>query len=84
MADYELTQHARDMLVERKIESRWVAQTIEAPDKRQAMQDGTIHFIKKIEACRGRYLRVIVNAQPSPGKIITVFFDRRLGKQNET
>ena len=84
MADYEFTDHARDMLAERKIESLWVAQTMEAPDKRQAMQDGIVHFIKKIEACGGRYLRVIVNAQSSPGKIITVFFDRRLRKQNET
>ena len=41
-------------------------------------RDGTIHYIRAIEQYGGRYLRVVVNPDDSPKRIVTVFFDRRL------
>ncbi len=37
-------------------------------------------IIKEIEAFGNRILRVIVNNQDNPPEVVTVFFDRRLSK----
>lgn len=79
MIDYEFSEHAYDMLKERDIKESWVRLTLEGADKEEVKEDGTIHHIKSIEEYGGRYLRVVVNATVHPQRIITLFFDRRLG-----
>ena len=40
--------------------------------------------IRAIEQYGGRSLRVVVNPNIRPQRIVTVFFDRRIGGRNET
>ncbi len=76
--EYEFTEHASDMLRERKIQKVWVEWAIGDPDKKEMKEDGTVHYIRAIPQYGGRYLRVVVNPATSPHRIVTVFFDRRL------
>lgn len=85
MSDFTFSEHATDMLNERKIREAWVDLAINDPDaKRENSADGTIHYIKSIKEYNDRHLRVVVNPSNKPIKIVTLFFDRRLGKKNET
>lgn len=52
--------------------------TMEDPEKQEMMEDGAVHYIRAIEEYEGRYLRVVVNPDITPQRIVTVFFDRRL------
>ena len=52
--------------------------TIKNPEKREFKDDGTVHYIKAIEEYGSRYLRVVLNPQSNPLKIVTLFFDRRI------
>ena len=81
MSNYKFSAHAHSMLNERNIAEKWVTMTIENPDRQERKEDGTEHYIKVIEDYGNRYLRVIVNPGFDPVKIITVFFDRRLGRK---
>ena len=78
MKEYEFSEHAYDMLKERNIQERWVRLTIENPEKREFKDDGTVHYIKAIEEYGGRSLRVVMNPDANPQKIITLFFDHRI------
>lgn len=80
MIEYEFSEHAYDMLKERNIKKEWVKLAMEVPEKRELKEDGTIHFIKAIEEYGGRFLRVVVQPDAKPLRIITIFFDRRLRK----
>jgi hypothetical protein len=46
--------------------------------------DGNLHFSKAITENAERILHIVVNANVYPNRIVTVFFDRRLGRRNET
>lgn len=83
MIDYEFSEHAYEMLKERNIKESWMRLTLENPDKEDVKEDGTIHHIKSIKEYGGRYWRVVVNAMVRPQRIITLFFDRRLGGNYE-
>jgi len=72
------TQHFKDMLAERGIQQSWVEHAIESPDKIENHEDGTRHFIARIQERGGRWLRVVVNIDETPNKRVTAFFDRRL------
>ena len=79
------TQHFKDMLSERNIRIKWVDETLEMPDNTEEHEDGTVHFLKKVQERDNRWLRVIVNNTSLPKKLITAFFDRRLKrKYNES
>jgi hypothetical protein len=81
MPDIELSAHAKDMLEERKILEEWVWRTISTPDSKKKYADGdTMHYMKAIQEREGRVLHVVVNQNVQPHRIVTVFFDRRLGK----
>lgn len=82
MIEYEFSEHAYDMLKERKIEEVWVKLTMENPEKKELTSHGTVHYVSAIKECGGRYLRVVVNPDVKPQKIITLFFDRRLRRQS--
>ena len=81
MVDIELSSHARDMLQERNISEEWVRRTINSPDRTEVGADNNTHYIKAIPEHGGRLLRVVVNPHMTPKRIVTVFFDRRLGGQ---
>jgi hypothetical protein len=78
--EFELSKHTKDMLIEREIHEEWVWRAIENPDKRRRGPDGNLHFTKRIRERDGRVLRVVVNSDVSPNRIVTVFFDRRLSE----
>jgi hypothetical protein len=78
MLEYELSEHASVMLRERNIQEAWVKSAMENPDKKELKDDGTVHYIRAVEQYEGRYLRVVVNADAKPQRIVTVFFDRRM------
>ncbi|MBI2460837.1 MAG: DUF4258 domain-containing protein [Candidatus Rokubacteria bacterium] len=71
------------MLHERDIPDEWVQRTLNSPDRTETAEDGTIHYVKAIPERGGRFLRVVVNPRFTPARVITVFFDRRLGGRDE-
>ena len=77
------SDHFLLMLQERLINRDWVLRTLENPDGMEQHADGTKHFIKKIFEKDNRWLRVIVNISVIPNVYVTVFFDRRLRRENE-
>ena len=72
------------MLEERNIREEWVWETVENPDKTTVVEKNSQHYFKSISKNGNRILHVVVNPLESPMKIITVFFDRRERKKNET
>lgn len=78
MIEYQFSEHPYDMLRERNIRETWVKLAREHPEREQMMEDGTVHYIRAIEECEERYLRVVVNPDVKPWRIVTVFFDRRI------
>ncbi|OGO05884.1 MAG: hypothetical protein A2Y60_04635 [Chloroflexi bacterium RBG_13_54_9] len=77
----QLTAHAREMLQERGIAMVWVERTLESPSQVENRDDGTVHYLSPIPAFGGRILRVVVNPEHDPPQVITVFFDRRMGRK---
>ncbi len=81
MPDITLSAHAKDMLKERSLPEEWVWRTIANPDrKKKSTDDDNMHYSKAIKEKGGRVLHVVVNQNVHPHRIVTVFFDRRLGR----
>jgi hypothetical protein len=76
--DHQFSAHALVVLRERAIEPGWVEAAVSTPDQRISQSDGTVHYLKRIDAFAGRWLRVVVNPAPNPPIVVTLFFDRRL------
>lgn len=66
------------MLKEREILEAWVWRAIDLPDQVAKTAEGTTHYLKKIAERDDRVLRVIVNENAVPSRVVTVFFDRRM------
>lgn len=66
---------------ERRIPEEWVLRAVTAPDRTDTPGDGTLHYIKAFPEHGGRFLRVVVNPGVVPQRVVTAFFDRRLGRQ---
>ena len=47
-------------------------------EQQETMTDGTTHYIKTISEVGERSLRVVMNIEVIPNRVITVFFDRRI------
>ena len=77
----EFSKHANDMLIERNIREEWVWRTIDDFDNKETGTDNNIHYLKVIDENEGRILRVVVNSNVEPHRIVTVFFDRRLQRK---
>lgn len=45
-----------------------------------AGEDGNVHYLKAIHEFGERVLRVVVNDRVVPRRVVTAFFDRRVGK----
>ena len=80
MPEFEFSSHAKEMLLERRILEEWVWRTIDVPTKKKTGADGNLHYAKSIQEKQDRVLHVVVNPNVSPHRIVTLFFDRRLGK----
>ena len=78
MKEYELSNHALEMLSERGISEEWLRSVIESADIEEVDEDGNVHYLKAIPEYDSRVLRVIVNPNTDPVRVITLFFDRRL------
>jgi hypothetical protein len=48
MLDFELSSHAKDMMIERRIPEEWVWRTINTPRKKKMDADGNLHYAKSI------------------------------------
>jgi hypothetical protein len=81
MPDFEISSHAKDMLTERRLLEEWVWRAIYEPDRTETGTDNNTHYIKAIAERENRFLRVVVNPQVEPKRIVTVFFDRRLRRK---
>jgi len=81
MNELEWSQHAKDVMQERQIREEWVTHTILHPDRSEVREDGCTHYIRAVSEYGGRFLRVIVNEAASPNRVVTTFFDRRLGRK---
>ncbi|MBI4412063.1 MAG: DUF4258 domain-containing protein [Deltaproteobacteria bacterium] len=78
--NYELTQHASDVLREREIAVEWVERVLKNPLKVEPDEEDEAleHRLGKISEHGDRVLRVIVNTHIDPMRVITVYFDRAL------
>jgi hypothetical protein len=79
--EFELSTHTRDMLIEREIAEDWVWRALDTPDRKRRGTDGNMHYFKSIRERSGKTLHVVVNADVYPNRVITIFFDRKAGKQ---
>ncbi len=70
--------HFRDMMEERGISQEWVDRVLQEPDRTEDHDDGTKHYLKQIPEYDDRWLRIVVNVQMKPNRLVTPFFDRRL------
>jgi hypothetical protein len=74
----DFTSHFKDIVKERSIRRVWIDVALAEPEKVEDHDDGTRHFLRRIEEHGNRWLRVIVNVESEPTRAITAFFDRRL------
>ncbi|MGA2052214.1 MAG: DUF4258 domain-containing protein [Opitutales bacterium] len=78
--DYELTQHARDVLEERNIPLAWLERALAQPALvAPSATDTTLEsrFIA-IPEFGHRVLRVVVNKSAFPVRVVSVYFDRTM------
>ena len=78
--NYELTQHARDVLAERHIPVEWLERALHEPELKQpAPADATLERrYRKIPQYENRVLRVVVNTTVAPEWVVSVYFDRTM------
>jgi len=78
--NYELTQHARDVLQERKIPVEWMERVLTKPALVEPNpNDATVESrLAKISEHGDRVLRVVVNKTVVPERIVSVYFDRTM------
>jgi hypothetical protein len=75
---YQLTEHARIRMRERKIETAWLEQALTNPQRKEADEDdpGMEHRLAMIAQRDYRVLRVVCDPRTNPITIVTVHFDR--------
>ena len=76
---YEISDHARQVMQEREIETAWVVRVLKQPERSEADRDDPVltHALGRIAERNDRVLRVVYNASVTPPRIVTVYFDRR-------
>jgi hypothetical protein len=80
MIDFQLTRHAEDALLKRKIEKEWLERVLAFPQRIEAGATDPMleHRLAVISECDNRVLRVIINPHTNPIRVITLFFDRKI------
>ncbi len=74
------SNHAKEMLKERNISEVYVFRAIEEYDRIHIGDDGNTHCFKSIIENDKRVLHVIINKNVNPNKIVTLFYDRKAGR----
>ncbi len=74
------TLHARHVMQERSISSEWVERAVAAPERRMPdPHDKAVErFYIRIPERGGRVLRVAVNTDARPWRVVSTFFDRSM------
>ncbi len=83
MEETTLSAHAAEMMEERKISEEWLWKALDESDDIWEGKDGNMHYSKAVPEKGNRVLHVVVNANVVPQRVVTLFFDRRLRKDNE-
>jgi uncharacterized DUF497 family protein len=78
--NYQLTQHARDVLQERQISVEWMERVLAQPALVQpSAAEVTLESrLARIAERGGRVLRVVVNKTVVPERVVSVYFDRTM------
>jgi len=76
---YQLTEHAKDALAKRQIPIEWMERAFVTPEWKESdsVDKALEHRLVHISEFDNRVLRVIVNVDVVPPRIVTVYFDRR-------
>lgn len=76
---YHLSAHARNVILEREIETTWVVRVLRQPERTEAdpHDPALTHALGRIAERDHRVLRVVYNPTVNPPRIVTVYFDRR-------
>ena len=74
------TLHARHVMQERGISSEWVERAVAAPEQRtrDPNDEAVERFYVRVPERGGRVLRVAVNADARPWRVVSTFFDRSM------
>lgn len=78
-----LTEHAEVVMREREIALEWVTRTVLSASFAEDHDDGTRHFLRRLPEAEGRWLRVVTTERKGDIIVVTVFFDRRLGREEK-
>lgn len=75
------TLHALHVMERRGIRLAWVEQAVAAPMQRtrDPYDEAVERFYSRVPERGGRVLRVAVNTQSDPWRVVTAFFDRSMG-----
>ena len=78
--NYEMTEHAKDALAKRKILVEWLENALASPQRIEpdATDAALEHRLAVIPEHGNRVLRVVVNIQATPERVVTLFFDRKM------
>lgn len=77
--DYEFTEHAQDAMRKRNIEKAWVERALQSPHwtEKDNVDPSLEHRLAHIPEFGGRVLRVVLNPETTPARVVTLFFDHR-------
>ena len=80
---YELTKHAIESMKEREIAVEWMERTLETPELIIPDPDDVTvdRYFCRIAEFGNRVLRVAVNREVEPVRVVSVFFDRNMKGQ---
>jgi hypothetical protein len=78
--NYELSQHARDVMAEREISIAWMERVLDHPQLVQLDRNAAQieHRLGRVAEFGDRVLRVLVNKAASPPRVVSVYFDRTM------
>jgi hypothetical protein len=81
--NYELSRHAHTALVEREISEEWLERALQKPTRVEPDEHdpALVHHLVAIPEHGGRVLRVVLNNQVAPSRIVTLYFDRQMKGQ---
>ena len=78
--NYELSQHAKNVLAERDIPVAWLERVLDSPvwTEPDAGDVELEHRLGIIAEHGDRVLRVVINKEANPVRIVTLYFDRTM------
>jgi uncharacterized protein YuzE len=62
-------------MLERGITTAWLEDALVHPDRTEHAADGTVHYLRQVKEFGDRWLRVVVNAESGPHRVVTLFFE---------